>query len=179
MIDFSFIARLEGSSRKGYVPDPKTSQSGVTIAGGFDIGQRSNAEIAQAFNPSLANKLSPYCGKKRIVALTFLQCHPLEISAEEELIINQYSHAQAEQRLRQQWQNSQAKVDFDDLSAECQTVVASVAFQYGNLATRTPYFWQQVTAGDWQGAVINLRYFGDRYPTRRNLEADYLEGAMA
>ncbi len=43
MIDFKFIEKLEGSARKGYVPDPDNSKSGVTIACGFDIGQLMNS----------------------------------------------------------------------------------------------------------------------------------------
>jgi type VI secretion system secreted protein VgrG len=39
MIDFSFIGQLEGNKTEGYVPDPENSNSGVTIASGFDIGQ--------------------------------------------------------------------------------------------------------------------------------------------
>jgi len=54
-------------------------------------------------------------------------------------------------------------------------VITSVAFQYGNLATETPNFWRQVTSGDWDGAVGNLRNFGDAYGSRRNREADYFE----
>jgi hypothetical protein len=57
---------------------------------------------------------------------------------------------------------------------ECQTVVASVAFQYGDLSLRTPNFWQQVTTENWQAALANLQDFGDKYPTRRNKEADLL-----
>jgi GH24 family phage-related lysozyme (muramidase) len=53
-------------------------------------------------------------------------------------------------------------------------VVASVAFQYGDLSRRTPNFWRQVTSGDWDAALNNLRHFGDKYPTRRNKEADLL-----
>ena len=69
------------------------------------------------------------------------------------------------------------KALFHDLSDECQTVVASVAFQYGRLEVATPNFWRQVTTGYWLAALENLRDFGDRYPTRRNKEADLLQGS--
>ncbi|BCE03374.1 hypothetical protein TYM08_P3437 [Marinicellulosiphila megalodicopiae] len=45
MIDFNFIKQLEGFELKGYVPNPDTSKSGVSIASGFDIGQRDQKEI--------------------------------------------------------------------------------------------------------------------------------------
>lgn len=175
MIDFSFIAKLEGSSDKGYVPDPENSQSGVTIACGFDIGQCSVDEINSAFDPELADKLTPYVGKKKQQALSFLQDNPLEVSPAQANSINQYSHFTAESRLRKLWLESRTSIDFDDLPDQCQTVVASVAFQYGNLAKRTPNFWRQVTQADWISATANLRHFGDKYANRRNKEADLLE----
>jgi GH24 family phage-related lysozyme (muramidase) len=49
-----------------------------------------------------------------------------------------------------------------------------VAFQYGDLASRTPNFWRQVVAHDWSAACANLANFGDRYPTRRKQEAQLL-----
>ncbi|WP_241906888.1 pesticin C-terminus-like muramidase, partial [Vibrio lentus] len=39
-IDHEFIGVLEGSEKNGYVPAPEKSNSGVTIAVGFDLGAR-------------------------------------------------------------------------------------------------------------------------------------------
>ena len=174
MIDFSFIAKLEGNELHGYVPEPRNSSSGVTIASGFDIGQHGAIEITAAFEPSLANKLMPYTGKIKYDAQYYLQNHPLQITRADAIVINTYSHKTAEQRLHRQWQKSTANCDFEQLPSACQTVIASVAFQYGNLATRTPNFWLQVTTGAWQAAIKNLRNFGDNYPSRRHQEADLL-----
>jgi len=173
-IDFNFISRLEGSSCTGYVPDPKNSQSGVTIASGFDIGQRSESELKQAFSGDLCLKLLPYSNKIKQDACDALTQQPLSISQEEADSINIYSHHHAQKKLIQEWQLAKPYTDFDLLSSACQTVVASVAFQYGNLALKTPNFWQQVTSGNWQSAYVNLRGFGDKYPSRRNIEADLL-----
>jgi hypothetical protein len=178
-IDFSFIEQLEGNSCIGYVPDPEHSQSGVTIACGFDIGQRSEAELQQAFPSDLAEKLIPYVGLKRREAEKKLGEKPLQISEQESAQIHRYSKADATAKLEQQWNNSSAELAFNQLSVECKTVVASVAFQYGNLAKRTPNFWLQVTSADWQGALVNLQNFGDKYPTRRNKEADLLAQWLA
>ncbi len=117
----------------------------------------------------------PYVGKKKHQALAFLQSEPLQVTAQQVEEINRYSHAQVEANLRQQWQQSAPAMDFDELADECQTVVASVAFQYGNLGKRTPNFWRQVTQCDWQGASDNLRNFGDKYSNRRLQEADLLD----
>ena len=174
MIDYAFIAELEGNSTTGYVPNPETSISGVTIASGFDLGQRDDDELDKAFEPTLAVKLKPYTGMIKAEAVACLQANPLQVSEAEAETINRYAHSQAEQSIRNQWQNSDAINPFDALPDQCQTVVASVSFQYGNLASRTPNFWRQVTAEDWDGAEANLRNFGDAYGTRRNKEADLL-----
>ena len=66
---------------------------------------------------------------------------------------------------------------FYDLPGEAQTVIASVSFQYGNLAIKAPNFWHQVVEMNWSGAEANLRHFGDDFATRRNAEADMLKTA--
>ena len=169
MIDFNFIQKLEGYSLTGYVP--AFGRSGVTIAGGFDIGQRSIDEIEKAFDEDLVSKLEPYVGLKRTDADLELDRIPLLITNSEALAINEYAHNQARERLLHDWCGS---VPFDSLSMECQTVVASVAFQYGSLSARCPNFWRQVTNGDWFEAYNNLRDFGDDYQTRRHKEAALL-----
>jgi len=174
-IDFAFISKLEGSSNRGYVPDPTESQSGVTIASGFDIGQRQEAELKNAFDNELCAKLLPYVNKIQQKAVAELQAIPLELSDAEVEKINCYSHSQAEERLVTSWDESNTYASFESLSVECQTVVASVSFQYGSLKLKTPNFWKQVTTGAWQSALQNLRNFGDKYPSRRNKEADLLE----
>lgn len=174
MIDFAFIAELEGSKRQGYVPNPEDSNSGVTIGCGFDLGQRSAQEIRNAFDIELANKLLPYVGLKRYRAVEKVEERPLTITSAQEIIINEFCHAQAKSRITSAWNEQSELCRFDELSDICQTVIASVAFQYGNLKTKTPNFWRQVTAGDWSAALANLRAFGDDYPTRRNKEANLL-----
>lgn len=87
--------------------------------------------------------------------------------------INKFSHQEAEERLLDAWDS---ETPFHELTDKQQTVIASVSFQYGHLPSRTPNFWRQVTNDDWGAAIKNLRNFGDRYPTRRNTEANYLEG---
>jgi len=175
MIDFEFIGKLEGFSLKGYVPNPETSRSGVTIASGFDIGQCSSNEVENAFPDNLSSKLLPYVGKIKQDACSVLDSQQLEVTEEEASLINAYAHNTASDRLVNEWRASDASMAFDELSVACQTVVASVAFQYGSLSRRTPNFWKQVTSGDWQGALKNLKNFGDKYATRRLQEAALLE----
>lgn len=172
-IDFKFISELEGNSLTGYVPDPDNSQSGVTIASGFDLGGRDEIEIRGTFKSPLADKLASYCGLKRQDAVDCLASNPLIVTEQEAQSINEYAHKQAEHKLKRAWSHD-SDLPFDDLSDECQTVVASVAFQYGDLASQTPNFWSQACNLRWFAAVKNLRNFGDDYPTRRNKEAELL-----
>ena len=174
MIDFKFIEALEGNVTKAYVPDPEQSKSGVTIGCGFDIGARSCEDLKKELPDEIAEKLVPYAGLKKQAAVTALQETPLHLTAEEVTALNECSMQTAIKRLTHLWQNSDPYMAFEQLPSQCQTVIASVSFQYGNLATRTPNFWRQVTQGDWQAALNNLRNFGDKYPTRRNKEAALL-----
>lgn len=173
-VNFGLISELEGGAAlKGYVPDPKNSNSGVTIATGFDIGQRSLNELYSLFPPELAKKLAPYYGLKKQKAVAELQKTPLRITAEQAAEIDQAVKSQLLGQLEQRY-NSAAQKRFADLPECMQTVIASVAFQYGDLAKRCPKFWQAATNADTQAMATELRNFGDIYPTRRNKEADYL-----
>ncbi|MEC9061538.1 MAG: pesticin C-terminus-like muramidase [Pseudomonadota bacterium] len=174
MIDYAFIQKLEGNSNKGYVPDLEHSNSGVTIASGFDLGARRLSDLIGLPKP-IIDKFTPYLGIKGADAQAKLESCPLILSDEECAKVNKFAHQEAEERLLDMWDG---ETPFNDLSDRKQTVVASVSFQYGHLPSRTPNFWQQVTSGEWDAAIKNLRNFGDRYPTRRNKEADYLEGKV-
>lgn len=177
MIDFDFIQQLEGNRCDGYVPDPENSNSGVTIGCGFDLGARDENELRQAFSDELAAKLIPYSKLKKQQAVEVLEQFPLKVNDQEVLEINRFAKQQAVQKLISQWDQDEATdILFEELSDLCQTVIASVAFQYGDLKRRTPRFWQQIVSGNWQDALQNLRDFGDRYHTRRNKEADLLSG---
>lgn len=79
LVDYGFIARMEGGSlTKGYVPAPKTSNSGVTVATGFDLGARSEPDLRRIAIPApLIEQLRPYLGKKKQAAVTALQQQPL------------------------------------------------------------------------------------------------------
>jgi len=179
MIDFSFIQELEGNLTVGYVPDPENSISGVTVGCGFDLGCRSKSELIEAFNTELASKLTVYAGLKKMDAVSALQEKPLRLSEEETASINAYAKEQAVSRLNKAWeQSSDTKYSFDYLPSEIQTVIASVAFQYGDLARRTPRFWFQVTNDLWLDVLDNLKNFGDRYRTRRGKEADLLRSYL-
>ena len=168
-IDWEFIASLEGNELKGYVP---SDNSGVTIASGVDLKEKDRSFFEHLGLPeTLINKLEPFFSLSGMEAKA--EAPKLNISAEEGLLLNEAIHGKYANIIADKWEKATGN-SFSTLSAEQQTVVASVAFQYGDLETQTPNFWKQVTSGDWEGAVTNLRDFGDAFNTRRNKEADYL-----
>ncbi|MDB4425699.1 pesticin C-terminus-like muramidase [bacterium] len=178
-VDFDFIKKREGFEKDVYVPkgsDGKVlGKSGATVASGFDLGQRNEADL-KGLPSALVTKLKPYLGKKGASADTYVTNNPLSLTEEEANTINTFAKKQEIDRVKEDWDNSSSTKDFKDLTKEQATVVASVAFQYGDLPTKTPTFWKHVTAGDWDKAEAELRNFGDAYSTRRKLEADYLAG---
>ena len=179
MIDFNFISEREGGRRTtGYVPNPEDSRSGVTIGTGIDLGQIGESDLEQFDFPSdLKDKLRPYLGKVKFEAVGLLNSMPLQVTDAEAELIDKQVKSRILRGLERKFNNA-ATVRFDELPDGIQTVIASVAFQYGDLRSKTPNFWRQITTGDWQGAYSNLRNFGDSYPTRRNLEADLLKSSL-
>ena len=179
MIDFTFISKLEGGRHtRGYVPNPETSRSGVTIGTGVDLGQMGDQDLDQLDLPDdLKEKLRPYLGKIKYEAVDFLNQNPLVVAAEEAEMLDTEVKTRFIRGLVRQF-DEVADVSFEELPDGVQTVIASVAFQYGNLYKRTPNFWRQITTGDWQGAYGNLQDFGDAYGTRRKKEAELLKRSL-
>lgn len=174
-INWKFIAAREGNRVLfGYVPNPQTSNSGVTIATGVDLGQMSQQEIRNFMLPNyMVEKLLPYAGLKKLDAVNFLLEHPLRLTPIEAADLDEvvmYRHVKTIKNIY-----NMTGTWFDNLPDEAQTVIASVAYQYGDLPRKCPKFWKAVTAQDWKAAVHELRNFGDDYETRRNIEADLLE----
>ena len=173
-VNFGFISDLEGGPRlTGYVPDSQLSNSGITIATGFDLGQRSVQDLQRLLPHSLVVKLNLYCGLKRQAALSVLRQKPLVIDEDEACAMDLCAKSQLLEQLTERY-NRASTVPFNQLPEHCQTVIASVAFQYGNLATRCPNLWALAIAQNWPAMDAELCNFGDRYPTRRKREANYL-----
>ena len=174
-IDWDFISEREGLRLTGYVPDPDGSKSGVTIATGFDLGARNEGDL-EGLPKALIEKLKPYLGIKGAEAQSVAK--NLKVTSNQAAKIDEFSKKKATDALKSKWMAATGE-SFDSLPKNKATVIASVAFQFGDLESETPNFWRQVTNNDWNAALNNLRDFGDKYPTRRNLEADYLEAGMS
>lgn len=179
-IDFDFISELEGGClTKGYVPDPENSKSGVTIAVGFDLGARDVKDLkSMGLSENVIAKLSPYLGLQGMQAKRLLESQPLEISETEAAVINEAVKYRMTKRVVDEY-NQNSVVDFGTLPRRWQTVIASVAFQYGSLSKRCKRFFACIIKQDWSSAIRELRDFGDRYPTRRNKEAVYAENEQS
>ena len=82
-IDYNFISDREGGRKLfAYVPDSRDSRSGVTVATGFDLGQRNEADLVKLkLSKALINKLKPYLGMKSKCAATALKKKPLMLNA--------------------------------------------------------------------------------------------------
>ena len=188
MIDWTFISQLEGGQvLHGYVPDAANSRSGVTIATGFDLGGRTRAGMRTLLGDdhSVIPKVTPYLGLRGPDAVAALAAAPLHITASEAGDIDRAAKAGALNRLRRQYDTDVAAANqgraagdrllaFNAIPDRAQTVIASVTFQYGTPWARTPNFWQLAVSQDWAAVEQELRNFGDRYPTRRRREAEYL-----
>jgi hypothetical protein len=175
-IDWKFIGTLEGAGiLTGYVPVSKTSNSGVTIATGVDLGQASEQQIDNwAIDDSLKAKLKPYCGLKKQDAVDFLHAHPLTVTQAECEQIDAVVEADYAMHVADIY-DAKSSAPFASIPDRAQTVIVSVAFQYGtNLGTRCPKFWKACTTQNWAGVVSELENFGDAYTQRRMKEANYL-----
>ena len=164
-IDFDFISKLEGGQRlDAYVPAASNSKSGVTVATGFDVGGRDEKDLKALKLPdALIAKLEPYLGKTGKDAETFLKGQPLKIDKKEADLIDQVVKKKVEDTLIPAYDGAIKKrggtAKFTDLIPEAQTVIASVHFQYQDLAGRTPDFWDLVVQMDFYGAIDELRDF--------------------
>ncbi|MCY9845923.1 pesticin C-terminus-like muramidase [Vibrio caribbeanicus] len=176
-IDHDFIGKLEGSKKNGYVPMPEKSKSGVTIAVGFDLGARNIDDLRNlGLSNDLIERFTPYLGLKKIEAKSFLESHPLSINDQElETIVKLVKESETEKIVVNY--NKYSSVKFECLPKQAQTVIASVAYQYGShgVIVDTPNFWKQATHQDWEGMFANLMDFYDKTPTRRETEAKLIK----
>jgi hypothetical protein len=179
-VDPGFIGLQEGFRLDGYVPDPSFSRSGTTVGTGVDVGQRSVADIQALDIPeALKQKLIPYAGLTGQDAVNFLVNRPLRLTEEEAYALDQAVAREIFGDVAALYDADATGDSFLELPLEARTAIGDVAYQYGpNLEQRLPNFWDDVTQGRWNEATQTLRDFGDRYPARRNEEADLLEQAI-
>lgn len=184
-VDWSFIKEREGNKLSMYVPQELNDKgvkevigkSGNTIGMGIDLGQWSAAEFKSSGVPeTLVTKLNGYFGLKNKAATDYLAKNPLTLTSDEVDKVNTAIKGKLLDKLIEAF-DAESSTKFVDLTAEQQTSVASVFFQYGTNKAKNKWpknFWKQVTKGEWGKAEKNLKNFGDAFKTRRNLEAGLL-----
>lgn len=166
---------------QAYVPDPRGSDSGVTVASGFDLGARNTHDLSRlGIKVELLNKLKPYLGLKGLNALEKIKHNPLNISTTDCAFIDNAlkTHFISSFSLKYNQAITSKSLKFQELPWQAQTVMISVAFQYGNLCTETPQFWEALTAQDWVKTISILEDFKDKYKPRRLREAALLKEAF-
>tara|TARA_R110000744_G_scaffold125333_2_gene231015 strand:- start:239 stop:1273 length:1035 start_codon:yes stop_codon:yes gene_type:complete len=184
-VDWGFIKAREGNKLSMYVPQQANAKgvkevvgkSGNTIGMGIDLGQWSAAEFRSAgVSETLVTTLNGYFGLKNKAATDYLAKNPLTLTSDEVDEVNTAIKGQILDKLIKAF-DAESLTKFVDLTAEQQTAVASVFFQYGTNKEKKKWpknYWKQVTKGEWGKAKKNLNNFGDAFPTRRGFEADLL-----
>lgn len=181
-VDETFIARVEGQQQlTAYVPNNQGTvigNSGVTVATGIDLGSKTIEGLTAIGVPAdLIVTLTPYLRLTGQEALAAMQNTPLTITRDQANALDSAVRNDILGQVVSNYNAASSYADFYQLPAGIQTAIASVAYQYGPwLATATRNFWAQVTEGQWQAAVDNLRAFGDAYAGRREQEADLMAG---
>jgi YD repeat-containing protein len=182
-IDWAFIRDKEGFVRRLYwVPDPQNRSqahpnSGVTVGTGFDLGRRDAAGLlAMGVPQSLVTRLTPYLGKRGNDARLAVERAPLTLTQREANTLDALMRGRKAMSVAETY-NARSTVKFQDLAGGYQTAIASVHFQYGSIRA-TPTFMRQVTTQNWEGAIRNLRNFGDDFGPRRRAEAALMERTL-
>ena len=182
MIDLNFIRALEGG-QKLWPYWPGGAKSGVTVASGYDLGHRTRKQLQSAgLSERGFRLLAPFLGLRGYKAKRALDAAnrvppAVSISRPDAEKLDEAACGEILEPLVSAYDlaTTERAHCFEELPQEAKTVLASVAWQYGpNLKRRTPKFWDKAVRCDWQGMERELRQFGDRFPTRRNIEADYL-----
>ncbi len=149
-------------------------RSGPTIGYGVDLGQMDTRALSGlGLEPSLTAKLSPYLRLQGRRAIEYIKRNPLILSKEEVDALDVAVENDSYTKLISKYNKDSMAGRFERLPPGTQTAIADVYYQLG--LGGAPEFWRQVTSGDWLGAQNNLDNFGDRYKSRRKLDAGLMD----
>ena len=177
-IDWAFIREVEGCKLTGYVPKLGTSNSGVTIAIGFDLGQQNIYDLNRIFgigneNQDLKDLYFPYLSLKQYEAQAFLEEHPLIISGPQcdrtnSCVLSGYVTSITN------YVEENFNVSFESLNGNIQTALFSITYQNGN-AVVTRELMDNILSGDYNEAADIIHNYGsDEYRDRRIKEANLI-----
>ena len=184
-VDFSHITVDEGGSAlNGYVP---TNSSGVTIAGGLDLGVHTASDLSNiGLSQSLITQFQPFLATgpgqytTGAAARAALQANPgaATIDAPTAASINQTVYNYYTTNVATAFNNASPNMMFTDLNVQWQTVISSMYLQSQNIPNTQ--FFTQVANGQWSAALANLQNFGGPSSAQNNRakrEADYLNNS--
>lgn len=187
-VDMAFIRGREETRQAAYVPlsaeGEPIGRSGVTVATGIDLGQINDTQLRALMIPqTLKAKLMPYLGIRGAGALSMLEQRRLSLTKDEVSALDKAIEQSVIGVLRWKYNHaapgSGPRGGWDELTSGQQTVLASVAWQYGpHLDKACPRLWRAALKQDWTAVLKELRDFGDHYRSRREAEANYLEEEM-
>ena len=174
MVDNNFLRNQEGGYvQRAYVPTSKgeiLGHSGVTIGAGVDLGQWDAASLkAAGISDRIINQVSPALGKQGNEAVN-IAARMRPMSKQDVVELTDKVHNHNVEQIGKAY-----GAGWEQLTRGQRTVIASVALQYGIQGIQGHNFWTQVKEGEWDKALANLRNYQDKYPSRRNREADLLE----
>ena len=183
----TFLTCHEGFTTCGYVPvniatGEVLRQSGVTIGGGVDLGNKSKASFPSV-SKTLVDKLEPYFGLKGNLAACAAIEQPLRLKTAEADTLTDVITNDVVDKVSKQYDNDRERnaLAFASLPRGIRTAIVSVWLQFG-YPQAYPRFWNFVTKNDWNSAIKELRnfYINPQQQTkkdlrRRNDEADIIE----
>lgn len=185
-VNFDFIRKSEGFETEGYVPrsgEQVLDSSGVTIGTGLDLGTKNMDYFKDFENKETLKKMEAYFGMQGQEAYDFEQANPLSLSEEETKALDNFVKGRELESIENSFLALTGK-ELSSMPPRLQTVIADLQFQYGSNYNRTPKFREIIKdiAEDPQDAqsytplMNELRDFGDKYDTRREREADLIQG---
>lgn len=172
-----FISKAEGGQQlKGYALDSKGS--GVTVATGIDLGKRTEYELKHlGLSEDLINKLKPYLGKTDELAKKVLERKPLRLTKDEANQLDSAVKNDIETQLTNRL--DKAGVELTSLPAAAQTVVRSLAYNFGPaLNTKVPSLWDAIINEDWgrlRQLLLTTKWKQPELTGRRREEAALLK----
>lgn len=194
-VDFAYLGRWEGGQYlRGYVPFMKdgvvAGKSGLTIATGFDIGQKTEAQLADLdLDPELIVLLTPFANLRfpKLARAGVLKAisnrGPIPtVTKEQADAIDATVHGEHLDAAIASWNTRRAKgvPAFKELPSAWQTVLFSRTFHQGsgmpNTAVAKP-FYEAARTGKWAEAVTALGSYAVKeewYKARVSAEAALL-----
>ena len=183
-VDYGFVKQYEGGQLlNGYVPTRKDGtvigRSGVTIAAGFDLGQQNSYDLNRIFGTGNTNKdlkdlYTPYLGKQKVEAQTYLKDHPLTITQEQADRTDTSVLKGMLPSITKQYEKSTGG-KFANLPDQAQTVIFDLGYQFGQDSGIPSDVMDKIKNGNYSGASDSLESMGKgQYTNRRNAEAALL-----